>query len=178
MAAQPHPIELLRSIDQRSRANAFGLPQQIEIKSTWEGLGFRLGDGRFVAPLGEIKEILTWPRMTKVPGAKSWVKGVANVRGNLLPVMDLQEFLGYPPSRLSRGSRVLVVHHKGIAAGLLVDEVLGLRHFFEEEFSAAKSDDAHLRDYLRGTYRQDGKLWQVFSLHDLVEGQAFMQVAA
>ncbi len=180
MTTRPqHPILLLQSIERRSKAHAFDLPQQIEVRNTWDGVGFRLGNLELVAAVDEVKEILPLPHITSVPGAKRWVKGVANIRGTLLPVMDLRGFMAGENSVPSRRSRVLVVRHQGIAAGLLVDEILGLKHFFDEEFAAdAAAVDVAALPYVRGAYRQEGDAWPVFSMSALVESPDFMQVAA
>jgi twitching motility protein PilI len=82
------PILLLRELSQRSRDKAHSLPQQIEAKATWEGVGFRLDDKGWVVPLDQVKEILTSVNISHIPGAKEWVRGVAKVRGNLLPILD------------------------------------------------------------------------------------------
>jgi len=180
MTSSPqHPILLLQSIERRSKARAFSLPQQIELKNSWDGVGFRLGNMQLVAAVDDVKEILPLPRITAVPGAKRWVKGVANVRGTLLPVMDLSGFLQGQPTTPGRRSRILVVRHKGVSAGLLVDEVLGLKHYLEEEFDPANGDvDALIGRFVRGAYRQEGDVWPVFNMGALVESAEFMQVAA
>lgn len=173
------PLEVLQSLELRSKQNAFGLPQQIDVKNTWDGVGFMLGQTRLVAAMDEVLEILKMPPMTYVPGAKSWVKGIANVRGTLLPIMDLKGFMGKTLVDVDRRSRVLVVRHKGIAAGLLVDEVLGMQHFFEEEFKAgSKGLDEVVARYVEGVYHQRGTDWSVFGFHRLLETAEFLQVAA
>lgn len=173
------PIILLYELSQRSRDKAQELPQQIEVKATWEGVGFSLDKKPWVIPLDQVKEILTHVEISYIPGAKEWVRGVANVRGNLLPILDLQGFLLGHMSEMSRKSRVLVMQYKGIQAGLLVDEVLGMRHFLEEEFSDDVSDlNVPFRDMVQGQYRQRGTSWGVFHINHLVELPEFMQVAA
>ena len=68
---------------------------------------------------------------TRVPGAKAWIKGLANVRGQLLPIIDLRQFLGSGVTPVTRNTRIVVVNHREIPAGLIVDEVLGFRRFAE-----------------------------------------------
>ncbi len=179
IATAQQAILLLQSIEQRSKAHAFELPQQLEMKNTWDGVGFKLGDMQLVAAVDEVREILPLPHVTAVPGAKRWVKGVANVRGTLLPIMDLLGFVRGQNTVPGRRSRILVVRHRGISAGLLVDEILGLKHFLEEEY-AVDSDVAEsgVAPYLRGRYMQEGEGWTVFSMSSLVESPEFMQVAA
>ena len=173
------PILLLHERAQRGRRHAHSLPQQVEVKTTWDGVGFRVGGILMVAPLEQVKEILTRVTISRIPGAKEWVKGVSNVRGNLLPILDLKGFISGTPSKATRQNRILVIQHKGISAGLIVDEVLGMRHFLEEEFSEdVSSVDAMYRNLLSGTYRQIGDRWAVFDIHKLVETPEFLQVAA
>ena len=63
------PYELLREIERRSQTKALGLPQQIEVRRTWSGIGFRVGVAKLVAPMREVGEILEYPDLTHVPSA-------------------------------------------------------------------------------------------------------------
>ena len=172
------PIGILQDIEQRSRSMAHGLPRQVAIKNEWIGIGFRLGGQRMVVPLDEVTEILTSFSMSRVPGAKSWVLGIANVRGNLLPVMDLAGYLRGERSQVRKLSRVLVVEHEDINAGLLVDEVLGLRHFPEDSrLPGMIETDISVSPYLDCAYRIDEEEWPVFSMYKLARSPLFMQVA-
>jgi twitching motility protein PilI len=172
------PILVLYELERRSRGHAFGLPQQSEAKEAWHGIGFRLGEVNFVAPLGQVREILVSPTISRVPGAKEWVAGIANVRGTLLPVLDLKGFLRHETGTRSR-PRTLVVEHGSISAALLVDEVTGLKHFFDEDRSDALPDlPTNILGYLAGGFVQGGQLWAIFDMHRLVLDPEFMQVAA
>lgn len=177
-AAKIDPVALLSEIEQRSRIHSVGLPQQEEFKSTALAIGFRIGDIKLVTPVDEVAELLIFPPMSRVPGTKSWVKGIANVRGNLLPIMDLNDYLTRQPTVLNVRSRVLVVNHAGVFAGLLVDEVLGLQHFFDEERKRQLPEiDNFIKSYLTGTYVQDGEEWGIFSMYALAKSPLFLQVA-
>ena len=58
-------------------------------------MAFRMGGETFLVAREETREVLGYPAVvTRIPGAKSWVKGLANVRGQLLPMLDLRQFLG------------------------------------------------------------------------------------
>ncbi len=74
-----------------------------------------------------------------MPGVKPWVKGVANLRGRLLPVMDLGGFLGLELSKARKQRRVLVVEYNDLFVGLLVDEVVGMQHFAQDALLANTS---------------------------------------
>jgi len=164
---------------QRSRKYALGLPQQEEVKETWSGVGFSLGGVLYVAPMGEVAEILGVPRFTQVPGVQSWVKGVANVRGRLLPVLDLLSFFNKTAKKKIKNRRLLVIEHGEIYSGLIVDEVLGMQHFEVDRYTKDVTSliDSEL-PYVSGGYERDGETWIVFSFYRLADDPAFMNVAS
>jgi twitching motility protein PilI len=172
------PLEWLAHFEGLSLRNAHGLPQQEQSEEQWIGIGFRLGDLQLVAPLGEVAEILTPLPLSKVPRTKSWVCGIANVRGNLMPITDLQGYLHDRPAAMSRRSRILVVNHNGVYSGLVVDAVMGLRHFREDQrCDDLPGDDEHIRAYMKHGFKVGGEHWGVFSMYDLAETPQFLQAA-
>ncbi|WP_017938568.1 chemotaxis protein CheW [Zestomonas thermotolerans] len=171
------PFQLLVEIEQRCRQLAAGLPSQQEVVQTWSGIGFRMGERLFVAPMGEVGEVLHEPRYTQLPGVKSWVKGVANVRGRLLPVMDLCGFFGHELSPLRKQRRVLVVEHQDVFAGLTVDEVFGMQHFLVDSFSEQLPPlEAAIAPFIYGVFQRE-KPWLAFSPHALAKYPGFLDVA-
>ena len=171
------PFQILLEIDQRCRVLAAGLPSQQAAVQTWSGIGFRMGERFFVAPMGEVGEVLHEPRYTQLPGVKIWVKGVANVRGRLLPVMDLCGFFGNELSPLRKLRRVLVVDHQDIFAGLTVDEVFGMQHFPVDTFSEQLPPlEASMQPFIHGVFQRE-QPWLVFSPQALMRDQAFLDVA-
>ncbi len=122
-ALRERPFDLLVTLEQRLRHAR----QDVTAGETtsWVGLGFRLHGLWFAAPRDDVREVSVMPKLTRIPGAKPWLLGVANVRGNLLPVTDLAQMLGLPRPVESRNQRVLVLNADGVPAGFLVDEVAG-----------------------------------------------------
>ncbi len=170
---------LLRDIESRSRQKALGLPQQLEIRHTETGIGFLLQDIALVVATSEISEILPYPPLTRIPGTLNWMKGVANIRGTLVPIIDLLGFAKQETARLNRKSRVLVMRRGDLVSGLLVTEVLGLRHFFEEEKTTdLPAASTRLQSLLDGGYRQGDQHWGIFSTRRLADMPEFINVAA
>jgi twitching motility protein PilI len=134
----------------------------------------------FLVAREETREVLGLPNaITRIPGARSWVKGLANVRGQLLPILDLRQYLGSGATQAGRNARVLVVNHREVPAGLLVDEVLGFRRFADREFSAEVPPTVVRVDrYLAGAFRRGSEVWPVLSLRNLVESPSFLQAAS
>ena len=166
-------LHLLQSIEQRSRQNAVGLPKQ-KLQQFWEGVLFSVTGLGVIAPLDEVKEILNFPpEVTRVPGTRPWLLGMANIRGNLLPIIDLQQFLGGAPVVIGRRSRVLVVNHQGLYAGLLVGDVQGMRHFLDEQRATVPTMSDNLRQFVQGAYEYEGSVRPVFSMNILAENTDF-----
>jgi twitching motility protein PilI len=174
------PFELLKELEKRSRAVAAGTTADSSAEREWVGVAFRMGGETFLVAREETREVLGYPAaVTRIPGAKPWVKGLANVRGQLLPMLDLRQFLGSGASASGRNTRVIVVNHRDVPAGLMVDEVLGFRRFAEAEFNAEPPPTVIRCDsYLAGAFRRGGEVWPVLSLKSLLESQSFMQAAS
>jgi len=171
-------LELLRDIERRSTEEGAGLPQYRDLDRFWEGVVFHTSGARLVVALHEVTEILSHvPVMTRVPGAKPWIKGVSNIRGNLVPIIDLQEFLGGRPIIQGARARVLIVNREGLTAGLLVVSVMGMRHFPEDGWGEATRVSEAVKPYVTGGFAQDGEEWPVFSIQRLTSDIGF-QVAA
>lgn len=177
-AAALTPFALLLALEQRALRDALPLPQEIEIRQEWVGIVFRLGETSFVASLNEVVELLAYPVVTRVPATKGWVRGLANVRGSLLPVADLAGFFFAKNTELTKRSRVLVVSQQGVRSGLLVDEVLGLRHFFEDDRTTPPTHlHGRVQGLLNSGFRQGGVTWPVLSIQRLAEFPDFLQAA-
>lgn len=173
------PFKLLQDLAQKSRVHAAGLPAQEAVTKTWSGVAFRVAGGRFLSPLGEVVEVLDVPKFTQIPGVKPWVKGIANVRGRLLPLMDFAAYLDAPSNRLLRTRKVLVVEYKGVLAGLIVDEVLGMQHFAAGDFQKITSPVSQgIEPYIMGEFPRDDRVWSVVSLFKLAQDEKFVQVAS
>jgi len=174
------PFELLKELEKRSRTVAAGSAPDASAGREWVGVACRMGGETFLIAREETREVLGYPAViTRIPGAKSWVKGLANVRGQLLPMLDLRQFLGSGATTPGRNTRIVVVNHRDIPAGLIVDEVLGFRRFAESEFNAeAPPTVIRCEVYLAGAFRRGGEVWPVLSLKSLVESQSFLQAAS
>lgn len=173
------PISLLRGLEERAKRSPHRLPDDAGSDEVWRGIGFRVGERNLVIAMNEIDEVLHVPRSTRVPGAKDWVVGVANLRGALLPLIDLHGFLRGWLTETTRDARVLVIKRGEILVGLLVHEVYGLKHFLSKQRKQdAESGCEWLRPYRSGVFETEDREWTVLDLSALLEAPAFMQVAA
>ncbi|MDH3647121.1 MAG: chemotaxis protein CheW [Gammaproteobacteria bacterium] len=177
-AWKDRPFELLQELERRSRAAAIGSDTPGGSADEWVGVAFRIGSNHLLASREEVREVLPIPTSTRVPGAIYWIRGLANVRGLLLPLTDMRAFLDSESSRDTRTTRVLVVNHRQIPTGLIVDEVMGFRRFADSERAPASEVAGHdYNAFITGAYSRDGEVSPVIGLTALVESERFLQAA-
>jgi len=179
MAEPLEPFAALVALAQSSVQNAHGLPAQVDIKPHWSGVGFTLAGQRMVAPMAEVAEILSVPNSTRLPGVKPWVRGVANVRGRLLPLIDLEIFFGGALSGSRKQQRVLALEYGDLFTGLIVSEVHGMQHFPVDSFHTNLAEElTPMQQFLAGAYRLHNRDWAVFSPFKLARDERFFNAAA
>ncbi|HET6632891.1 MAG TPA: chemotaxis protein CheW [Rhodanobacteraceae bacterium] len=177
-AAAATPFEVLVDYERRSLAHVAGMPEQIEAPGLWRGIGFRLGERSFISGIGEVSELLVMPVLTSVPGTRKWLLGVANVRGTLVPVIDLRQYLYQERTEIDDRSRVLLIRQSGGAIGLLVDEILGQRNLTDEQRGDARQeDDERLQRFVVENVTLGDRSWGVFDMSSLVKATDFQQAA-
>jgi twitching motility protein PilI len=172
-------FETLRDFERRSLIHAVGLPEQNLGKGAWSGIAFKLAEANLVSEIRDVVEILTYPPLTRIPGSQAWVLGIANIRGNLVPIIDLKGYLGGERSIINKSSRVLVVRQQDGGVGLLIDEIQGQRHFVDEELS----DDGHFESHMASPfvsreYFKNDVHWGAFDAVKLINNSDFMKAAA
>lgn len=88
-----------------------------------ELLTFRLAEQEYALDILSVREIRGWTHATPLPHAPHYMKGVINLRGTVLPVMDLAARLNLPEREQSARNVIIVVKHEEVMTGLLVDAV-------------------------------------------------------
>ncbi|MGI9329754.1 MAG: chemotaxis protein CheW [Gammaproteobacteria bacterium] len=174
-----HPFDLLQELERRSKVSlAGGAGADIDV-TEWVGIGFRMGAEQFVMARQEVREVLMVPSsVTRVPGARSWIRGLANVRGHLLPVVDLRAFLGAGTGGTGRSARVLVLNDAEFSAGLIVDEVYGFRRFLDREHQNDAPETLIRCDrFLGGAFQRGDEVWPLFSATRLLATEEFTRAA-
>ncbi|MBB3227337.1 twitching motility protein PilI [Luteibacter sp. Sphag1AF] len=172
------PFELLAYYERLSLAHSAGTPERVEALGLWRGIGFRVGRHSFVSGIEEINELLAVPALTHVPGTQAWLMGVANVRGNLIPAIDLGRFLFNERTPSSERTRLLLVRQHGGTVGLLVDEVFGQRTIDDDQREGSEEEtDPRLTRFVQGNLRLGEQRFGLFSMSRLVRAPDFRQAA-
>lgn len=176
-ALSDRPFELLVAMEQRARAVIASREGRDEQAEEWVGVGFKLGQERFVTARSDVREVLSVPPVIiRVPGAQSWLRGIANVRGQLITIVDLKAFLGGGVSMTDRRARVLVLANRDVPTGILVAEVIGFRRFDSTDYTdETPATTLSCENYLSGGYRRDDETWPHFSLTKLLQDEQFLR---
>lgn len=177
--AKSEALNVLQDIRAATFKNAAPLPHKEQVQAEWQGLGVLVGGTRLVSKLGDVGELMQVPRLTPLPAVKPWVMGIANVRGRLIPVIDLHEFLELPTTLPTSQWRVLVVEDQDVVAGLLVEQSLGIQHFLEDSFEESDGADlGGLAPYISGAFRHGGRVYHEVQLKAILQDDKFFDVAA
>lgn len=172
------PYDVLADYERRSLAHAVGAPEQSDAPGVWRGIGFRVGQRHLLGSIGDVNEILTLPSVTPVPGTRSWLLGVSNVRGSLVPVIDLASFIDGTTTTLTDNCRILLVRQAAGSVALLVDEVFGQRSLASEQLvGAGVETDPALARFVRETVHSGNLDWGLFNVASLVRSSEFQQAA-
>ena len=179
MSAKQGPFDILADYERRSLAHVAGLPEQLDAPGLWRGVGYRVGAHRLASAFDEVLEIVPMPPVTPVPGAQAWMLGVGNVRGSLLPIVDLKQFLEGERTVLHEGQRVLIVRQPGGDVAVTIDELFGQRSFHDDQQSEAGAlAEGRSAHFVERAYRLADQTWGVFSLSRLARTPEFRQAAA
>jgi purine-binding chemotaxis protein CheW len=120
---------------------------------------FVLAEEHYGVDVGDVLEIIRMPVITPVPAAQDFVKGMINLRGKIIPVVDLRERFGMEATPPTRDSRVVVVEVNDEDIGVIVDavtEVLRIPHESIEQASFTLSSEQAA--VVEGVANLDGKL--------------------
>lgn len=101
------------------------MAQETEIRGNEEQVVvFQLAEQTYGVDIARVYEIIRMEAITRVPRAPQFVEGVINLRGRIIPVIDLRRRFGLPQNEQTRASRIIIVEMNGMTVGMVVDAVL------------------------------------------------------
>ncbi|HEY9059848.1 MAG TPA: chemotaxis protein CheW [Pseudobacteroides sp.] len=107
--------------------------------------------------------------ITRVPKTPQYVKGVINLRGDIVPIMDLRERFGLPISEETEETRIIIVKFEEIQMGIIVDEVKEVIHINEEQIESTTSlAKEGLMENVLGAGKVDDRVITLLNIEKLV----------
>ena len=142
------------------------------IVATNQYVSFKLDEEIYALDVAHAREIVEVPRLTRMPNAPEWIRGVINLRGTVVPVIDLKHKFHMGATEVTQRSCVLLVEFEFDAAlfviGVLVDAVLAVFELPAEAIeSPPKFGARYSRKYLKGVGRHDGHVFMILEANEV-----------
>lgn len=142
-------------------------------------LTFRLDGQDYGMPILKVQEIKGWDRITPIPNSPAYVKGVLNLRGVIVPVIDLRLRFGLPEAQRDGFTVIIVANINGRLAGIVVDAVSDVINVSTGQLSdAPQYEGQRNREFIKGLAQSDNKLLVMLDVDRLVNSDALEKSAA
>jgi len=141
-------------------------------------LVFDLFEEHYAIEVSKIKEIVRIPEsITRVPNAPAYVCGVINLRGTVIPVMDIAVKMNRGKIERRGESRIVVIEEEDIVFGILVDSVREVRTVNVDQIESAESIDSVIsKEYLQGIVRaKDGDLIVLLDVASIFDIRSYLE---
>lgn len=133
---------------------------------------FELAGERYGVEIGRVQEIIRMPAITQLPRAPEFVEGVINLRGRVIPVLELRKRFGLKTGERDRESRIVVVDVKGQTLGMVVDGVSEVLRLPSEAVEPPSPVVTTVESgFLRGIAKLEGQLIILLELDRVLSGE-------
>lgn len=170
--------ELAAKIARETLGTVTGAPDSGSMNSGVKHVLFVLNGSQYAVPMENVLELQRLPRITSLPSVPAWLRGVTNLRGEVLSVVDLRSLLGLPTAETHVSQRLVVVRSmlEEIATGWIVDQVVGMRRLATEDMqpSTTLATGAATR-FVSGLVDYDGQLIAVLDVNRILSSPEMRQ---
>jgi purine-binding chemotaxis protein CheW len=137
-------------------------------------VGFRIGNETFGVKISSVREIVRVPEITAIPSAPEAVEGVINLRGKIVPVMDLRKRFGHQEIQPDKKNRILVVELENKLVGLIVNAASEVLKIPPSDIAAPGTlFPEGESSYVTGVGKLKGRLIILLNISKLLHGQEF-----
>jgi twitching motility protein PilI len=167
-------FERLKRIADLVRNHSAPVPIAQQDVEYWHGAAFEVLGTRCVTGLRETRKVVDLTPTISIPGAKHWVRGIANIGGRILSIADLSAFLSKGETA-SKGTQALVISGRGIHTGLVIDASFGGVRFAADSLRTDQQVHEKLQPFISGVFNSDEGDYAVFSIEKLLNDISFTQ---
>lgn len=132
-------------------------------------VAFRLGHEEYAVDILYVQEIIRWADITRVPKAPAFVKGVLNLRGNVIPVIDAHIRLNLPEAQVTENSRIIVFNLDNIPVAMTIDYVTEVLLISEEQIEKSQSIQNSDRQFIIGIGKLDSRLLIILDIFKVLD---------
>ena len=173
------PFELLSALARRIDDMALPAPERARQDDSWQAIAFQLDDASMLINMNAVQEVSPQPAVTRLPGVKAWVRGIANVRGEVLAIVDLHEFFELGGNRKPTLNRVIAIAQGEIRLGVVVDKIIGMRQVAVQQVRQQPSEGCPqtLKSCVSGAVLIDGNWMDIFDPSRLMTNENFLNLS-
>lgn len=130
---------------------------------------FKLAEEEYAVSILQVQEIKRMTEITRVPHTPEYLKGVLNLRGSVLPVIDLKKRLELPQKEYTEDTRIIIVKTNDIAVGLIVDAVSEVTAVRSEQIEPPQAVSGNIgENYISGVAKLENRLLILLKLDELI----------
>ena len=134
-------------------------------------VGFQLGNEEYGIDILKVQEINRVAEITKIPQSPDFVEGVINLRGNIIPIIDLRKRFHMPEREHDKQTRIVVGEIEGRTVGLIVDAVSEVIRLSPSTIEPApKIVSENQVDYIKGVGKLDDRLLMLLDIDKILTG--------
>lgn len=125
----------------------------------------KLGTEYYALDIMKVNTIRDYEEPNRIPHPKAFVKGVINLRGQVVPILDLREILGYEEDSTNDKRKIIIIENEDELIGLIIDEVLSISHI--EDTQIEELDKVGFTDFIdvvESVAKFDDKLVAILSI--------------
>ncbi len=131
-------------------------------------VSFIIGDNEYALDISEVQEVVRYQEITPLPKVPDYILGVINLRGKIIPIIDLGKRIGIE-SKFEDTRKIIIVKKNNELYGLLVDKVKGVLKVSSEEIEEVRYADVKLSEkYIKGLIRKGDNIIIVLNLDNIL----------
>ena len=158
--------KLKQIIDKQNKQQETGLDQSDDIVQL---VGFIIGEEEYAVPILTIQEIIKPIPWTRVPQTPKYVLGVFNLRGSVIPLIDLRIKFGLPPKNHNDETRFFVLKQDDEVAGFVIDRLTAAIRIKKSDIGPPPDTLASEESMIDGVGKQEGKILTILRVNKLLE---------
>ena len=134
-------------------------------------VAFRLGREEYGVNILQVQEIMRMTDIMRVPLSLDFIKGVMNIRGSVLPVIELKKRLGLPLTEYTEDTRIIIVGVNDTSVGIIVDAVSEVLTISNSDIEPPRSGNDVGAHFLSGIGKKEGRLVILLDLETIVSNE-------
>ncbi len=144
-------------------------PSEENLDDVVQLVGFVVGNEEFSVPILSIQEIIKPIEWTRVPRTPEYVLGVFNLRGSVIPLIDLRKKFGLSSEKMTDDSRFMVMKNEFETAGFVIDRLTEAIRLKKHEIGPAPETSMQEKTMIEGVGKQEGKILTILKVDKLLE---------